>query len=56
LLRQPKMADDEPAILHPVVPKPGRVLIFDHDIYHVGEDILEGTKLCIRTDLMFNVS
>jgi hypothetical protein len=55
LLREPKMADEEPAILHLVVPKPGRVLVFDHDIYHVGEHVLEGTKLCVRTDVMFNI-
>jgi hypothetical protein len=55
LLRQSKIADEEPTILHPVVPKAGRVLIFDHDICHVGEEVLTGTKLCVRTDVLFNI-
>ena len=42
---------------HSIVPRPGRVLIFDHNIFHVGEDVIKGTKLCIRTDVMYeNVS
>ena len=42
-------------ILHAVVPKPGRVLVFDHNVFHVGEDVTSGTKVCIRTDVMFQL-
>jgi hypothetical protein len=54
LLKLPKNNGEESAVLHPVVSKPGRVLIFEHDIYHVGEELTEGTKLCVRTDGMYN--
>lgn len=40
-------------MLHAVIPKPGRVLIFDHSIYHEGEEVSSGTKICVRTDVMF---
>lgn len=37
-----------------VHPKTGRVLIFQHsDLLHSGDDVLAGTKLTMRTDLMY---
>ena len=37
-----------------VAPKFGRVLIFQHrDLCHSGEEVLQGMKLTMRTDLMF---
>jgi hypothetical protein len=36
-----------------VVPKAGRVLVFDHRLLHEGEKVTEGVKYAIRTDLMF---
>ena len=37
-----------------VPPKTGRVLIFQHrDLMHAGEEVIEGLKLTMRTDLMF---
>jgi hypothetical protein len=37
-----------------VVPKCGRVLMFQHrDLLHSGDDVTSGTKLTMRTDLMF---
>ena len=37
-----------------VVPKCGRVLMFQHrDLLHSGDDVVSGTKLTMRTDLMF---
>ena len=37
-----------------VPPKLGRVLIFQHrDLLHSGDDVLAGTKLTMRTDIMF---
>lgn len=37
-----------------VVPKCGRVLMFQHrNLLHSGDDVVSGTKLTMRTDLMF---
>jgi len=36
-----------------VVPKVGRVLLFQHDLFHEGAPLSSGTKYCLRTDLMF---
>lgn len=37
-----------------VVPKVGRVLIFQHKgLLHSGADVLGGVKLTLRTDIMF---
>lgn len=39
-----------------VVPKCGRVLMFQHrNILHSGDDVLGGTKLTMRTDLMYTI-
>ena len=40
-------------IEHAIIPKSGRVLVFDHDMYHAGEDVAGGTKHCIRMDVMY---
>ena len=39
-----------------VVPKPGRVLIFEHEILHDGGTIVDGVKHVIRTDVMCSKS
>lgn len=37
-----------------VVPKCGRVLLFQHrDLLHSGDDVISGTKLTLRTDIMY---
>jgi len=37
-----------------VEPKIGRVLVFQHRfLLHSGDDVLEGTKLTMRTDIMY---
>ena len=36
-----------------VVPKLGRVLVFDHDVWHTGDEVTDGVKLCVRTDVMY---
>ena len=41
-------------IEHAIIPKPGRVLIFDHDMFHAGEEVISGTKICIRTVVMYS--
>ena len=37
----------------PVVPKTGRVLIFEHRLCHEGSELTEGVKYVIRTDVMY---
>ena len=36
-----------------VVPKTGRVLVFQHDIRHEGSLLVQGTKYSMRTDIMY---
>jgi Rps23 Pro-64 3,4-dihydroxylase Tpa1-like proline 4-hydroxylase len=36
-----------------VIPKVGRVLLFEHDIEHEGSILKHGLKYCIRTDVMY---
>ena len=39
-----------------VNPKAGRVLLFQHDgLYHSGDDVVNGTKYTMRTDVMFEL-
>jgi hypothetical protein len=39
-----------------VIPKVGRVLLFEHEIEHEGSILKHGLKYCIRTDVMYNLS
>lgn len=36
-----------------IIPKIGRVLLFEHDIEHEGSILKNGIKYCIRTDVMY---
>lgn len=39
-----------------VVPRCGRVLLFQHrDLLHSGDDVVSGTKMTLRTDLMYEL-
>ncbi len=38
-----------------VIPKAGRVLLFEHDIEHEGSILKNGLKYCIRTDVMYSI-
>merc|ERR1711874_366955 len=38
-----------------VVPKIGRILVFQHDILHEGSVLVRGTKYTMRTDVMYAV-
>lgn len=40
----------------PVVPKPGRVLIFEHQLLHEGSKLIDGIKYVIRTDIMYKTA
>lgn len=45
-----------PARAVDVVPRPGRVLLFQHrDLIHSGADVIQGTKYTMRTDLMYSL-
>ena len=49
--------EDEPGHVkeYDVNPSPGACLIFQHhDLVHSGEDVLEGTKYTMRTDIMYH--
>ena len=39
-----------------VIPKAGRVLLFEHDIEHEGSILKNGLKYCIRTDVMYSIT
>ncbi len=39
--------------LEAVVPKTGRVLMFEHEILHEGSKVISGCKYVIRTDVMY---
>jgi Rps23 Pro-64 3,4-dihydroxylase Tpa1-like proline 4-hydroxylase len=39
-----------------VIPKVGRVLLFEHNIEHEGSILHNGFKYCIRTDVMYNIT
>ena len=38
-----------------VIPKVGRVLLFEHNIEHEGAILKNGLKYCIRTDVMYSI-
>mmetsp|Transcript_7956 Transcript_7956/g.11354 ORF Transcript_7956/g.11354 Transcript_7956/m.11354 type:complete len:452 (-) Transcript_7956:29-1384(-) len=38
-----------------VTPEVGRILLFEHDLYHYGSPLIHGTKYVMRTDVMFDV-
>jgi len=39
-----------------VIPKVGRVLLFEHNIEHEGSILNNGLKYCIRTDVMYSIT
>jgi len=43
---------DENRFIAPSI-SPGMVVMFQHDIYHEGQPLLNGTKYIVRTDVMF---
>ncbi len=36
-----------------VKPVPGRVLLFEHRLLHEGEEVSDGVKYVVRSDIMF---
>ncbi len=43
------MIDDE----HGVKPAPGKVCLFDHNIYHCGGKVNKGEKYSMRADILY---
>ncbi len=43
---------DNDRITHVVVPKTGKACIFDHNLTHCGNKVINGNKYLLRTDLM----
>lgn len=41
--------------IYSVIPKTGRVLLFEHDIEHESSILKNGLKYCIRTDVMYKL-
>lgn len=41
------------ALLKTVVPEQGTALVFQHDIWHSGDPVIEGCKLILRSDVIF---
>lgn len=39
-----------------VIPKPGRVVIFQHKLRHEGCEVLRGTKYAMRSDVIYGLS
>ncbi|KAM9942967.1 hypothetical protein ACTFIT_006362 [Dictyostelium discoideum] len=37
-----------------IIPKPGKVLLFQHNIWHQGSPVTKGVKYVIRTDVMYD--
>lgn len=35
------------------VPNAGSILLFDHRLLHEGEEVISGSKYCIRTDVLY---
>ena len=39
-----------------VAPARGRVVLFEHDLWHSGAPVTAGTKLVLRTDVLFDAA
>jgi hypothetical protein len=42
--------------LYSLQPREGDALVFDHSILHTGEVLRFGTKVLLRTDVMYRLS
>ncbi|GAB3835822.1 2OG-Fe(II) oxygenase [Hymenobacter jeollabukensis] len=38
-----------------VQPRQGRLLVFEHGLYHLGRSVTQGVKYVLRTDVMFRL-
>ena len=49
----PKSQPDGPITCTDVVPRRGRMIIFQHNLWHEGERVVSGTKRVLRSEIMF---
>lgn len=49
------IGNNDEQVIQEIKPKTGRVLLFEHGIYHKGDIIKKGTKYCIRSDIMYSL-
>jgi hypothetical protein len=49
----PELATNNPELEATVVPKQGRVAIFQHKLSHEGCALITGTKYAMRTDVVY---
>lgn len=42
-------------VLHSLPPQAGMLLVFEHNIYHEGEELRDGVKYMMRSDLMYKL-
>lgn len=40
---------------HRIIPKQGMALVFLHQLFHEGSEVLSGTKYVLRTDVMYRL-
>jgi hypothetical protein len=38
-----------------ITPEAGKVVVFEHDLYHMSSPLVYGTKYVLRTDVLFDV-
>lgn len=48
-----RMFGDDLSVFYDVVPQTGMVLVFQHDILHSGNEVAEGVKYCMRSDVLY---
>ena len=48
------MTDKTTGVSH--APEAGDVLVFSHDLFHCGCEVMKGVKYCVRTDVMYETA
>jgi hypothetical protein len=50
---EPNIVTPTSTVTTKVIAETGKVVIFEHDLYHSGAPLISGTKYVLRTDVMF---
>jgi prolyl 4-hydroxylase len=51
-----KEEEDSKRNMTKIIPETGKVVIFEHDLFHSGAPLISGTKYVLRTDILFAVN
>jgi hypothetical protein len=51
--KEPNIVTPTNSVTTKVIAETGKVVIFEHDLYHSGAPLISGTKYVLRTDVMF---